>query len=111
MTDECLQLESGLLAWINAQPNSDEIKTWILSEHQRRVEWQHETGFSDRAMTIENDVLDALFYMAGLAMPVYDDIEPKRFRLWRPHEYTRYGAAFLSLIIGLKRDAADTRRA
>jgi hypothetical protein len=93
--DEAIEIEHKLLDWINAQPNSTEIKQWMLSEHQRRIEWQEEVGITNpRALAIDDDVMDALFYMARLTT-----LPARRSVI--------YGNAYFSLIVGLKRVGID----
>lgn len=102
--DAC-DLANKIYAWVLAQPNADEIKAWVLSEHGRRVEWQDELGtFSARALGIEHDVEDALWYMSGLGQPCLHTDVIGRERLRKPSEFTPYGAAFMDLIVRLRRE-------
>jgi hypothetical protein len=108
--DDSIQLEKGLIAWIEAQPNSTEIKAWVLAEHARRCDWQDDCGiFDERALNIEWDVLDALFCMSGLRMPFWSISSNQSISRHMPHDSTRCCVAYFSLLVYLRRQSKEVQ--
>lgn len=109
LEDVC-RLEKSLISWIEAQPNSAEIKAWMLTEHARRCAWQDDCGtFDAHALSIEWDVLDALFCMSGLTMPVWwvSPVNPVACRM--PHDSNRCCAAYFSTLVYLKQQLKEAQ--
>lgn len=106
--ENVFQLEKALIAWIEAQPNSAEIKAWVMAEHARRCEWQDELGtFDAHALSIEWDVLDALFCMSGLTLPVWWVSSNQSIGTRMPHDSNRCCAAYFSTLVYLKRQLKE----